>query len=251
MKDTDRVEYFRSEPCDNKDCQAVETQIFRGVSHILGVDGLPAKNRASVLCIDQVREKSYQKEIIRRQKRNYKKAEEMGCYFSRFDYRTYIEDIVAINISKDFRSGGNLKDHYKLGVEQRGGFPKSFVNPVNPPCMLHNRNQFYGVFINSEVRISGGASLTNTLLAYNGIAILDEMAIYSWNIGHGDWLKHGVMSMLTVGLVNYLKDFYPHVRYLVQGNWTDGLGIGPGLQQHKKELLFEPVYLCKKVKVSP
>lgn len=226
-------------------CQQVIESLFHGISHIIGQDGQEAKNQCSTLLMDTIRFNNYKLLLNRRQQRNLKHALSKGYVCERFNYSNFIPDVVEIKTSKQFRSGGELKEHYKRTVEQSGGYPSRF-SPIEPDhCPIHQRNIFHGVFKEIEGYKQGNVVTNKKLVAFNGIAVCGELAIYSWNIGHGDFLNDGVMTLLTASTVKYLLDEHREVRYFVQGNWTDGLHVGPGLQNHKKELLFQPVYLIK------
>jgi len=231
-------------PCKLQ-CKEVEEYLFKGIGHIIGLEGKQVDNQCSTVLLDKYRDDTYEKQINRRKHRALKKAIQLGYEVHQFNYKMHVPDVVEINTSKDFRSGGPLKDHYKYSVEQRGGYPSKIYEVPELPCNIHARNIFHGVF-KPEPGYKQGDVITNErLVAYNGIAVCGELAIYSWNIGHGDFLADGVMTLLTIATVNYLLYNHPEVKYFVMGNWTDGLGVGTGLQDFKRECLFEPVYMIK------
>lgn len=234
---------FHTGNCDHPDCIWLTNTLFNGVGHIIGLDGHEVDNQCSTILMDKYRD-NYFESLNRNRHRNYKKAKELYT-FERFEYSNFVPDIVEINTSKDFRSGGPLKAHYKASVEERGGFPKSYKPIKESVCNRHERNIFHGIFQNIPGYKQGTVTTNKKLVAYNGIAVCEELAIYSWNIGHGEHLKNGVMTMLTIDTVNFLLNERPFVKYFVMGNWTDGLHVGPGLQEFKKEHMFEPVYLIR------
>lgn len=237
------VTFDTGHSCTDPRCVFIRDTLFQGVGHIIGLEGKEVNNQCSTILMDEVRG-DYLERLNRNRHRNYKKAREKYV-FERFNYSNFVPDVVAINTSKDFRSGGALKAHYKASVEERGGAPKVWQQIPATNCIHHERNIFHGVFLQAPGYKQGDVVTNHRLVAYNGIAVCGELAIYSWNIGHGDYLKDGIMTMLTVQTVLWLLRERPGVKYFVMGNWTDGLHTGPGLQDFKREHLFEPVYLIK------
>lgn len=239
--------FLTGKGCTAPECQGVRDVLFNGVGHIIGLNGERVNNLCSTVLLDRFRDGSYVKLLNRRKHRALMKSKNAGYTFHRFNYRLHVPDVVAINTSKQFRSGGPLKEHYKYSVEQRGGYPVKHWEPEELKCNHHARGIYHGIF-NPIPGYKQGEIVTNEqLVAYNGISVCGELAIYSWNIGHGEHLANGVMTHLTVETVLYLLANHPGVKYFVMGNWSDGLGIGTGLQDFKRECLFEPVYLIREV----
>lgn len=238
------IRFDTANKCTEASCIKILETIFNGVGHIIGLDGNPVENQCSTLLLDNYRN-NYIQSLNRRRHRLLAKSADKGYIFEQFEYSNFIPDIVEINISKEHRSGGPLKQHYRLSVIERGGYPTSFKEIITPVCKLHQIGIYHGIFTYIPGYKQGNIITNKKLVAYNGISVCGELSIYSWNIGHGNYLADGIMTMLTVNTVLFLLREYTHVKYLVMGNWTDGLHIGPGLQDFKREHLFQPVYLIR------
>ncbi len=126
----------------------------------------------------------------------------------------YLDDMEEINFSKEVRSGGPMTDSYKWRAEN---------------VRLGYLNEMWGVFTR------GGK-----LVAYIKFRSWDNFGFYSQILGHGDYLKDGIMAYLHVGLIVHC---YAHadIKCVMYGAWDSG--HGKGLQDWKRRLCFEPRYI--------
>jgi hypothetical protein len=217
-------------------CSKQIDHLFKGLERHVGI-GKPGEKACAVMMLDKYRD-GYSKYIGQR-RQNLVKCSKRGYVFDQFNYYNHVPDIVDINRSKPVRAGGPMKAHYLEGVEQKGGYPKAYrhIDPV--ACQYHHLGLNFGVFIPAPYYQQGNVITNRRLIAYSALHVCGELAVYSMVIGHGDYLKDGIMTMLTAGVVDYLHTL-PHVRYFMYSAWSDG---GAGLQLWKIMHLFEPLNL--------
>ena len=190
-------------------------------------------------------------QYIARAKRRYKgnvlrdarKSDQQGYICKPFVRELFIPDIVAINHSKEERSGGPMKETYLRSVEDMGGAPKKPVELKPPECPVHY-DCWWGVFSPEPGYKQGDVVTDERLLAYIDLRRVGNFALYSLILGHGDYLKYGIMYRLHFTILEWLcnnKDRYAHgLDHLVYAGYYQG---GEGLQLWKKKTLFEPAYL--------
>jgi len=175
--------------------------------------------------------------------REARRAERLGLYVARFPMRLHVPDVVEINHSRPVRSGGPMRGHYTWSVEEHGGPPTRRHEFVWPECR-HHWTIPWGVFEPRPGHRQGDVPVDGKLVAYLHVLRLGDLALYSQILGHGDFLRSGVMARLHFVVVEWLLDgASPHaagVRHLMYGAWDSG---GTGLQFWKRKLLFEPVLL--------
>ena len=131
--------------------------------------------------------------------REAKKCERAGFFIKEINYRTYITEVSEINRSKPIRCGRKMSPDYMKTVEQLGGQYTVKHPPETPPCKFH-RGIFYGCFSNEPGFWGDGK-----LVAYIGINLFGNFANYSMIIGHGDYLKKGIMQFLHLQVLELLK----------------------------------------------
>jgi hypothetical protein len=221
----------------HQQCETIHDYIFKGLDKHIGV-GQPGEKVCAVLDLNECRD-DYMNKLNRRRHRMWKKS--AGFSFEEFNYKTFVPDIVSINTSKEVRAGGAMKAHYLKSVEEKGGYPKQYYQPEPKPCEVHSTNNCFGVFRQLDGYKQGDVVTGKQLLAYAILHAAGDIVMYSWVIGHGDYLDLGIMTKLQVGVVRWCLS-NSNRKWLLMGAWSDG-GEGSGLQTWKQEHLFKPSYL--------
>jgi hypothetical protein len=168
-------------------------------------------------------EESYEEYLARCRKkskgaamRQAKKADNLGCKYHTFDFNNYLFDVYAINTSKEIRCGKPMTPAYHRTADQlRRPSPRDW-------CEYHWLIPF-GVFFN------------DTLLAYTLIKRNKDIALYSTILGHGDYLKHGVMHRMHLAIREHLDQ--SDIKFIMYAGHESGT---EGLKLWKKNLLFQP-----------
>ncbi len=139
------------------------------------------------------------------------RCERLGYEFSRIDYAQFSDDIYEINTSLLERQGRPMSDGYRKHHRQ-GSLP-------HYPCELHNIRT-YGV-----LRGSG-------LYAYMTLYRINELALVSMILGHGDFLRDDIMYLLFTGM---LKEQAELGGWFYYNRWDSGQ---EGLRYYKEKLGF-------------
>lgn len=175
--------------------------------------------------------------------RDIRKAKKNGYYCKRFMKENFIPDFVEINHSKDMRSGGEMRGQYRLTVEEVGGAPKEWKELCEPDCPVHG-NIFWGVFKEIGEYRQGDVVTNEKLVAYIKFNRLGNWAVYGMILGHGEHLRYGIMHLLHFHIMEWITIHRESdcigLEYLMYAGWKSG---GEGLQNWKKRLFFEPVYM--------
>lgn len=175
--------------------------------------------------------------------RQARKARREGIVCEPFDRRLHIPDIHEINTSMVSRSGGVMRQGYMASVEELGGAPDRHYEWVPPKCRAHY-DLWWGAFISAPGYHQGQVQTDRKLIAYIKFRRIGSIGLYSMILGHGDYLKHGVMQQLHLDLVRYLFDenrqLAERLEYIMYAGYYQG---GDGLRRWKKNLRFVPAYL--------
>ncbi|MDX1454550.1 MAG: hypothetical protein R3217_03755 [Gammaproteobacteria bacterium] len=175
--------------------------------------------------------------------RDAKKADKAGYYVKPFDRRMHIPDIVEINTSKEVRSGGKMKASYRRSIDEMGGAPSKHFETEMPSCPVHY-DLWWGIFEKVDGYKQGDVVTNERLLAYIDLRRLGDYGLYSMIIGHGDYLKDGVVNRLHLGVMEWLLEAGnacgEGFKSLMYAGYYQG---GDGLRRWKKRFAFEPTYL--------
>lgn len=182
--------------------------------------------------------KTYKGNVVR----DAHKADKQGFVCKPFEYRLFLPDIVAINHSKDIRSGGPVQGSYLLSVDELGGAPKTFIDFTWPNCPVHYRI-FWGIFSPEPGYKQGDVVTNEKLLGYIHLRRIGNLAYFSQIMGHGDYLKFGIMYRLHFAMMEWIlnKD-NEYTRRLEHLNYGDYYYGSEGLQLWKKKVLFKQAY---------
>lgn len=175
--------------------------------------------------------------------RKVKRAKRLGYYVKPFHSRLYVPDIHAIHFSLEERGGKPLRDSYRKSIEEMGGYPDRMWNVQEPECPVHH-DIFWGVFKKEDGYKQGEIVTNERLVVYIHFHRYGNHGWYSWIMGHGDYLSHGVMYLLHFSIIEYLiaEGGKTKLRFVCYGAWNSGPKSGT-LRDWKRKNLFEPRYL--------
>ena len=174
--------------------------------------------------------------------RDARKADKEGFICEEFDWPLYIPDVVEINHSKAVRSGGQMRPAYKRSIEEMGGSPKEYTVPSPPKCWKHWGTS-WGIFRPDPFYKQGAVRVDKKLLGYINLLRLGDIVLYSQFLGHGSYLRFGIMYHLhfhIMAMIFYQVLHYSGIKYVMYAGWNDG---NEGLKLWKKKTCFEPVQL--------
>lgn len=198
---------------------------------------------------------AYQRDVLKKQKgvwSDITRARRRTCDVREYAHRAFLDDVVAIDRSKTVRCGGPMRPNYLRTLEERGGVDRT-ATIVPPTCPMHWRRTWgvFMVFLEGgrpgvtiechELSIAGIPEPTHYvehLVAYASIHRASSLAILSQWIGHGKYLRDGIMHLLFAEVVEML--YAEGVSLVMYGGALDG---GAGLQRWKKRLGFEAIRL--------
>ncbi|SFH81227.1 hypothetical protein SAMN05192551_103133 [Tindallia magadiensis] len=174
--------------------------------------------------------------------RDAKKADKAGYYCKQFAWKNHIPDIVEINQSKEVRSGGVMRDAYNRSVDEMGGDPEKYRQVKEPDCNLHTTYN-WGIFERIPGYMQGNIETNEKLLAYVKFKRNGNLATYTSILGHGDYLKEGIMYNLHLSIMQWVQELTLEkdpLEYILYGAIDSG---NEGLQQWKKRMLFVEKFL--------
>lgn len=172
-----------------------------------------------------------------------KKADKQGYVCKMFERRLFVPDQFDINQSKEERGGSKIKGYFQSSIEHLGGLPQKYTDVKLPNCPIHYLI-YWGLF-SPEPGYKQGEVLTNErLLAYAFVRRIGNVAVYSQLVGHGDFLKYGIVYRLHFAIMEWMckrEDAYTQgIEHFMHGRYHDG---GEGRMLWRKKTCFEPAYL--------
>jgi len=157
-----------------------------------------------------------------RQRRNLRMALKLGYRCREFRWNDYLNDIYAINTSKEIRSGGPMREAYRVLPEQlkrETEFKKS--------CLYH-WPMGWGIFKDG------------LLTGYITSKRAGDILLYSQIIGHGDHLSKSIMVLLHFTMREWVhtSKWCEGLKFLMYGDHYGGRN--DGLRNWKERFLFTP-----------
>ncbi|MEI6702261.1 MAG: hypothetical protein WCL71_01835 [Deltaproteobacteria bacterium] len=149
-------------------------------------------------------------------RRNFKKADRNGYHVERICYNDFLGDIKAIRTSTDVRQGAMSADFLQADI-------KPCANP-SPQTRSHDY-PYFGVLKDEK------------LVAYAGLLVAGELAMVEHIYGHAGYQADGVVPMLIIGMVKYIKTYYPDVKYYGYGSY---FGASETMRRFKRKFCFTP-----------
>lgn len=138
----------------------------------------------------------------------------------------HLQDIFAINTSKEHRQQRQMKEAYR-----------QYPTPITgtDPCPQH-----YGTFIGlfAPATLSTGEGLGEVLVAYITTNFCGNLAASSQILGHGQYLKDGIMLLLWAKFVAICQQ--RGITHIVYSRWADG---HDGLRYWKHSVGMKPIVL--------
>jgi hypothetical protein len=204
---------------------------------------------AAVLDLHGLRFEDY-KAALRQQHRgsalrHARKAERAGYRCRRFVRELHLPDIVAINHSKEERSGGAMRGDYRSSLEELGGAPTTWLPVTSAECPVHY-DTWWGIFEDKPGHRQGDVQVDERLVGYVLLRRHGNCAFYAKLLGHGNYLGRGIMYRLHLAVMAWLcghaDEQTQGILSLVYAGHYEG---GPGLWQWKRKTLFQPAYLIE------
>ena len=143
-----------------------------------------------------------------------RKASKNGYLFKEINPNEFVDMIFDINTSLNERQGIEMGNSYK---EKISNYP------------LSDNFKYFGIFLGDK------------LVAYDWILIYGELAIINRLLGHGGFLKDGIMYLLITSSISNLIDSNINIKFVM---YDTIFGASDGLRLFKKRLGFKP-YLVK------
>lgn len=242
--------YRAAECARHSDCDE-QFDIFneRHRGRYVGVDSpAPGQIVAAIFPVNRLTPDEYL-EIARKKRSkggfvgNINRAKRDGFYCKIFNYANHVPDIHAINTSMPIRTGRPMSETYQRNINELGGAPKELRPADSPACPLHH-DLWWGVFQKVEGYMQGDTKTNEQLVGYIMLRRNGNYAFYGKILGHGDFLKHGIMHYLHFRIFEWAHagaELITHnLDYLVYAGYFQGK---EGLQNWKQRALFEPSYL--------
>jgi len=175
----------------------------------------------------------------------YNRSKKKYFYSKRFAFKNFVPDVVGVNQSMSIRQGKEMGDNYFLSIDELGGAPKKEHSLEE---IKNNKRYriFYGVFQKIEGHVQGDITTNEQLVGYITLIREGNMIVYNRIIGHGDYLKEGIMYNLHFSIMEWLysnNELTEGVDMVMYAGYTSG---SEGLRNWKKRLAFEPVFLYEK-----
>lgn len=179
--------------------------------------------------------------------RDAAKARKQGYVAAIFPRDLYVPDIHEINHSKKIRAGGKMKPSYRRTLDELGGAPTEEIDLEMPQCPYH-WTLWWGVFSPLPEYTQGNVTTHHKLLAYIEVIRCGNVAYYSIIIGHGDYLRFGIMYYLHFAICEWIwqqNKFTQGIEMLRYGtyNFAKPGRKRAGLFLWKKKTRFQPAFL--------
>jgi hypothetical protein len=220
----------------------------------IGFTELPI-NFSSIIKLDEYKNyNDYENSIlnIKKNKKSIKYpfnlSKRNGYYCKQLERKNHLQDIYEINNSKEFRSGGKMKESY-LNEEN---FKNPNLKELQKIKKIENYKEYYkihyGIF-KEEKGYKQFDLITNEKLI--GLIVIDrvyDMIKIDYILGHNDYLSHGIMYHLFFDMMeNWV--FKKHeasegVDYIFYaGHFQGNSNQAAGLMKWKEKFNFKPYLL--------
>jgi hypothetical protein len=240
---------------EDKSCKSFENgrgYIEETLSTCFSKDRIPEDASAwldlSNLCYEDYLEKIKSRYKSKSALRDVQNAYSQGYVCKPFSKLLFMPDIVSIHHSKEIRSGGPISGFFLQTLEEMGGAPKEYIPFQFPSCPDHYA-LYWGIFAQEPGHKQGSVLTNERLLGYAFIRRVGNLSLYSQLIGHGEYLKHGIIYALHFAVVEWLckrdNPYTQGIKHLMHGRYWDG---GEGRILWRKKTGFEPAnfVLCDK-----
>lgn len=146
------------------------------------------------------------------------RAQKEGFYCQRFNRWDRYYDIVEINHSKEVRCGMKMSWSYQLSVDEYKKQCEKYITQTVEDCWRHWDGMF-GVFKEDKLR------------GYIYFRRNGNLGQYSSILGHGDFLKSGIMYYLHFYTLSWVKE-NTDIDYLWYCDWNGDTPLGKWKQKN-------------------
>jgi len=157
-----------------------------------------------------------------------RKAEKEEFVCKPFNLLANIENMIEINTSKPIRQGRPMDSFYSSEDKYRK-FYKKFKEQSPDACPFHY-DVLFGCFSGDKV------------VGYIRLRRMGNFVQYAQLLGHGDYLKDGIMYLLHFHVMKWIFE-NTDAKYLWYSWWNRGKG---GVIMWKRKVGFEPYELDKR-----
>lgn len=171
-----------------------------------------------------------------------KRAVKAGMTVEPFEKSNFLEDWVAVDLSKPARQGRPMGEGYRKTLEERGGAPSEWRELSEIKCPRHYR-RCIGAFVPAPKRTIAGRVVEKRLVAYISTIRTDELLVFSQILGHSDFLPLGAVPAMIAQMLVMLyatggvrAPQVDGVRGILYGGFGDGQ---EGLRHFKTRMGFE------------
>ena len=172
-----------------------------------------AKKSFGAALIDLSDEEVSSLSTLKYARRRYNRSLKHGHVFRKFDAVKEIDALMEINKSTNFRQGSQLTENY---------FDRQHVEEV-----ARKETPSFGIF-----------SSEDKLLAYTHAPIIGDAFVYSWILGHDEYLQMGTMFHLVADTNRWMREHYIANRYPRWAFYDMFLGSSSGLRYFKEKAGF-------------
>lgn len=169
--------------------------------------------------------------------RDARKADKLDYASRIFEHENFVPDFHEINYSKPIRCGRPMTSSYTRSVEEMGGAPTVWKELTPIKCPVHWL-RLWGIFKPDPGYKQGDIVVDQKLLGYISLTRVGNYVQYAMILGHGDYLKDGIIYRLHFAVLEWLLSEAPEVRgldFVWYCNWYGG----PGLRLWKKKAGFK------------
>ena len=231
--------HFNGPECTRaQDCNSIRQIFLRNHAlKYISLTDVPPEITSAAMCLENLKFNEFFEQLNNNFKRNVRKASDHEFEFDFFNYFNYVPDIHDINTSLEFRNGRKMSANYLRTIEELGGEPSAFYAREPSQCPLHG-DLWCGIFLPLSDHYQGEILVNRKLVAYVRLRRNGDFCFYSLILGHGSYLKFGIMHLLHVSIVRYfLSEIKPKIKWLIYAGAFQGKD---GLQRWKKEAQFLP-----------
>jgi hypothetical protein len=225
----------------SQDCASIRQIFLRNhADRYISLTDEPPEITSAAMYLENLKYNEFLGQLNSNFKRNVKKSYNHKFEFDFFNYSNYVPDIYDINTSLDTRNGRKMSANYSRTIEELGGEPSEFYAHRPLSCPLHG-DLWCGIFLQLEDHYQGEVLVDKKLVAYVRLRRNGDFCFYSLILGHGGYLKYGIMHLLHVSIVEYLLlESSFKIKWLIYAGAFQGKD---GLQRWKKEAKFKPTNL--------
>jgi hypothetical protein len=150
-----------------------------------GPDATVIIGKVPMALLDVATDDRYRDLIGAKSRNMLRKVQRAGYAFETFEYNDHLDDLYAINTSKDERSGGPMTDAYRERPE-----------PTRRPdqTCAHHHKVYMGAFAEGH------------LWGYCQLVTVGDLAIVNRFLGHAERLPDGIMNGLVAALVAHCRE---------------------------------------------